>query len=112
LSRTIRRKNGYNLETHGSWKTGLWDCVWFDSKYGGRFLEYVRYEGKELTKRIAFYHSDCYRDDRYCEIYPHHSRQTQHKIHRARVRHELARYIKDNDYEVMVRKNPHLNYWH
>jgi len=90
----------------------MFDWIYVESKYGGKYLKEVRHEGKAKAKAIAHYHSDRYQDSRYCNIYPHESRQLQHQIHRARIRHELARYKKDSDYEVMVRKNPHLNYWH
>ena len=107
MSRTIRRKNGYNRFTNQY----MYDYVEFVSVYGGIYREHVYYTGHEKRKGLAKYHSDSYVDDRYCNIYPHSSRQIQHQIDRARTRDELARYRKDNEYEVMIRKNPHFNYW-
>lgn len=108
MSRTFRRKNGYNRLDHRYMRK----CVLFESKHGGTFYEYVHHEGKEKVKGLAKYHSDSYVDGRYANRYPHSSRRLQHHIHRARARHELARYKKDNEYEVMIRKNAHFNYWH
>lgn len=104
MSNTIRRKNGYDR---------------FENRYtrdfvrvAGEYLRYVQREGKALEKGLALYHSDCYVTARYANRYPKSDRRLQHKINRARVSSELARFKKDSEHEVLVRKNPHLNYWY
>lgn len=107
MSRTIRRKNEYNRNDNRcvrNWEKRV-------SKYGGNYYVRIYYEGKEKRKGLARYHSDAYvRGDR-CNLYKHASRQLQHKINRARIRHELVLYMKNAEHEVIVRKDPHLHYW-
>lgn len=104
MSKTIRRKNGHDRLENRYTR----DFV----RVAGDYLRYVQYEGKALEKGLALYHSDNYVTARYANRYPKRDRHIQHKIDRARVSNELARYKKDDEHEVLVRKNPHFNYWY
>lgn len=108
MSRTVRRKNGFDRCDNYL----LRKLVWFTSSNRGDFIDVDYLEGKAKEKGLAMYHTDKYVCQRYTELYPKSSRRLQHKIQRARVSSQLARFKKDAEHEVIVRKNPHLNYWH
>lgn len=103
MSRTIRRKNfkisqwllserEYRKDANGHWSHVT-----------------ILYEGKDLQRILARYHSDATRKDR-MELW-FESRRVQHKIHRARARQQLDCYKRNPEIEIMIHTNPHLNFW-
>lgn len=94
MSRTIRRKNFVPEWVTHEWKSrDSFSSAWIR----------VPKEGKELAKALKKHHGDTYRWD-WPTKWVRNDVQT---TYRAQARNELARYLKDEEYEVIIpRKNP------
>ena len=97
MSRTIRRKNAYKpwwlLRTHEKNEEGI-------------YVQVPRPE-KEATKILALYHSDREQHSSAGKWF----RAQEHVKMRTLVKGELARFWKDNEYEIQVERRMLNDYW-
>jgi hypothetical protein len=104
MSHTVRRKTGYIRP----WD--LQEYVSRTSKYGGEYWERVALEGKAWKKQWNFLHRDglhnCYIGNT-----PRHWRNIEHRKHRTQCKTQIANYIKNEEYEVILTAGPIWDYW-
>lgn len=107
MSNTIRRKNAYIDPHQRSW---LQDTVSRKSKYGGEYWVRVEYKGKAKKKAMAEYHSDHFPR---CFIGNTNKwfRRNDHRKFRMVAQTAICNFIKDPDYEIILRAVPRVDYW-
>ena len=103
MSRTIRRKD--------------YVPTWVKTDYvrvpGTWHYKRVPLEGKELIKSIHRHHSDagCVTLTGSGIGCPKWFRQNEQQTYRAQCMQELNKYLRNEEYEVMIAANPKLPYW-
>jgi hypothetical protein len=108
MSRTFRRKN--EMQEY-QWVLRDWD--WSYNTYGicyGQRKTYDR-DSKEAITALVRYHSDA--GTHQCrEPGPSWFRNlTSQRPHRRSSKEQLRKFILDQEFEVIIEDNPHLEYW-
>lgn len=102
MARTKRRKT-YVPE----WVTR--DYVPVEDPEAGRYWTWVDLEGDERAKQLRWWHED---KSRYWGARPPKPFRMEHEAaHRGNSRQQLARWVREPDFEVQIRRKPVLPYW-
>lgn len=117
MSRTVRRKNYENEQGQNSWRmkriAGYYtqvEYVWCEDD------EYYWYEVVYREPTDAEYYHDYYRlhgESKHANAWSpswwyRHNRMSQNRMHNKT---ELAKWIKNTDYEPVFENNPRSHYW-
>lgn len=106
MSRTIRRKSYVPTWVKTEWVKVPGTVGW------GSYIR-VPLEGKELAKSLHRHHGDagCVTSTGSGVSCPKWFRQNEQQKYRVQCRQEIAKYLKNEEYECMIVDNPKLPYW-
>lgn len=102
MARTTRRKH-YVPE----WVTR--DFVRIDDPHHGRMWTWITLEGEARAKQLRWWHED--KKANWGARPPKPFRMEHEAQHRSDSRQQLARWAREPDFEVQIRRKPVLPYW-
>lgn len=104
MARTIRRKSYVPSHVTETWHQ-ITDPKTGRTTFGG----HIQLEGAERAKQLRWWHEDksCWWGARPPKFY----RKMFEDTHRAACKTELVRWVKNADYEPLVRRKALLGYW-